>query len=131
MSWDEFDKEMRALAQKIEYIPDIIVGVVRGGLVPARLLSTLLKVPKMRCVTLERAGERKILDELQGDFTGKKVLVVEDMIETGKGLVAARKYLESKGASVKTACLYTMPISETTPDYFLREVSEVIKFPWD
>ena len=131
MSWDEFDKEIRALAQKIDYAPDVIVGVVRGGLVPARLLSSLLKVPQMRCITLERVGERKILDELQGDFMGKKMLVVEDMIETGKGLVAAKKYLESKGALVKTACLYIMPISETKPDYFLREVAEVVKFPWE
>ncbi|MBI2623649.1 MAG: hypothetical protein HYW65_03690 [Candidatus Liptonbacteria bacterium] len=132
MSWDEFDKEIRALAEKVDYTPDMIVGVVRGGLVPARLLSTLLSVPQMRCITMARnGGTREILDELGGDIAGKKVLVVEDMIESGKSLAAAKKYLELNGAVVKTACLYTMPTSEMTPDYFLREVPEVMQFPWE
>ncbi len=132
MSWDEFDKEIRALAQEVDYTPEIIVAVVRGGLVPARLLSTLLNVPQMRCITMVRnGGERKIMDELHEDITGKKVLVVEDMIESGKSLETAKQYFESKGAQVKTACLYTMPISEMAPDYFLREVPEVMKFPWE
>ncbi|MBI2888963.1 MAG: hypothetical protein HYY10_03520 [Candidatus Liptonbacteria bacterium] len=132
MSWDEFDKEIRALAQKVDYTPEVIVAVVRGGLVPARLLSTLLNVPQMRCVTMVRSGgEREILGELGEGIAGKKVLLVEDMIESGKSLEAAKEYLESKGALVKTACLYTMPISEMTPDYFLREVVAVAKFPWE
>ena len=71
------------------------------------------------------------MDELGGDIAGKKVLVVEDMIESGKSLETAKSYLESKGALVKTACLYTMPTSEMTPDYFLREVAGVVKFPWE
>jgi hypoxanthine phosphoribosyltransferase len=132
MSWDEFDKEIRALAAKIDWAPEVIAGVVRGGLVPARMLSSLLKVPQMRCISLVRnGGTREVLDELRGDVTGKRVLVVEDMIETGKSLEAAKAYLESKGAVVKTACLYTMPISEVAPDYSLREVGEVFHFPWE
>ncbi|CAN5147406.1 hypothetical protein BH11PAT1_BH11PAT1_5630 [soil metagenome] len=44
MTWDEFDKKITILSEKIDYTPDIIVGIVRGGLIPARLLSTKLNV---------------------------------------------------------------------------------------
>jgi hypoxanthine phosphoribosyltransferase len=65
------------------------------------------------------------------DLVNKNVLLVEDMLETGKSLIAAKQYLESKGARVKTACLYVMPISEIVPDFSLRQVEKVEKFFWE
>ncbi len=43
MNWDEFRSEIKDLAKKIDYTPDIIIGIVRGGLIPARLLSGAIK----------------------------------------------------------------------------------------
>jgi len=53
------------------------------------------------------------------------------MIETGRALIEGKKYLEARGAIVKTACLYTMPNSEITPDYSLEEIPKVMDFPWN
>jgi hypoxanthine phosphoribosyltransferase len=53
------------------------------------------------------------------------------MLEAGKSLIAAKKYLEGKKAIVKTACLYIMPNAEIKPDFYLKEVKTVIKFPWE
>ena len=72
-----------------------------------------------------------MVTEILEDLKGKTILLVEDMLETGRSLVVAKNYLEEKGATVKTVCLYTLPISEITPDYFLREVDAVIEFPWE
>ena len=57
--------------------------------------------------------------------------VVEDMIETGRGLKLAKEHLESKGASVRTASLYTMPFTEFQPDFQVREIMYVEHFPWE
>lgn len=132
MNWQEFEKEIAVLSVKINYFPDIIVGIVRGGIIPARLLSSKLKVKGMYCLTIKKNNDgRRVTNEILEDLTGKKLLLVEDMLETGKSLIAAKQYFEEKGAIVKTTCLYTMPISEIKPDFYLREIKETIKFPWE
>lgn len=132
MDWNELSQEVKILAGKITKKPDMIVGIVRGGLIPSRLLSSNLGVKEMYALTVKKVGnERKVTSEVSENLNGKRILLVEDMLETGKSLLVAKQYLESKGATVETACLYTMPISEVKPDYFLREISEVAHFPWE
>ena len=132
MNWDELRADVKALAGRIEYVPDIIVGIVRGGLVPARLLSSELGVKDMYALTVKKVEEeRKVANDILENINGKKVLLVEDMLETGKSLIVAKEYLEKKGAEEKTACLYTMPISEIKPDFSLKEITEVVPFPWE
>lgn len=131
MKWEEFDTEIRELAGKIDYTPDVIVGVARGGVIPAAILSKLLKVKDMYIVKVRHDENRTVMGDTVPDVSGKKVLLVEDMLETGKSLVVAKEYLERKGAEVKTVSLYTMPITESQPDFSLRQVSEVALFPWE
>jgi len=132
MNWNEFDQEIRGLGKIIDYIPDVVIGIARGGVVPAVLLSKYLKVKDMYVLKVRREGnDRRIMAETVPDVSHLKILLVEDMIETGKSLIIAKEYLESKGAKVKTACLYTMPMSEIIPDYFLKEVPTPLPFPWE
>src|SRR3989344_6908591 len=132
MNWQELDGEARKLASMVEYTPDIVVAIARVGVIPAALLSKLLNVKDMFVLKMRRENEgRKIETYVLTDISHKKILLVEDMIETGRSLIAGKKYLEEHGAFVKTACLYIMPISEIKPDYFLKEVDEVMSFPWN
>lgn len=132
INWSEFEKEIEELSKKVNYTPDIVVGIVRGGIVPARVLASKLKVKDMYCLTVKKLGnERKIGNEIVESIKGKRILLVEDMIETGNSLIIAKKYLEDKEAIVKTACLYTMPRSEVNPDYFLRQINNIVHFPWE
>jgi|SRR5579872_1996274 len=132
MTWEKFEKEIQKLASQITGTPDMIVGIVRGGIIPARLLSAKLRVKDMYCLTVKKYGkERKVASGITDDLHYKKVLLVEDMLETGKSLVVAKEYLESKGAIVTTVCLYTLPYSEIKPDYFVKEINEIVKFPWE
>jgi hypothetical protein len=134
MEWSQFEEEIKKLAEKInsEFQPDLIIGIMRGGAVPARLLSRELGVKSMYGISVEKSGgNRNVITEINIDLKGKKVLLVEDMLETGRSLIVAKKYLEDQGAQVKTTCLYTMPQSEIKPDYFLSEVENTQKFPWE
>ena len=132
MDWDTFTKETRKLGKKITYKSDCIIGIARGGVIPAVLLSKQLKVKDMYVLKVRVEGdERKIMAEIFTDVNGKKVLLVEDMLESGKTLKVVKDYLESKGAKVKTAALYSMPKTMFKPDFYLKEVSKVEHFPWE
>ena len=131
MHWDELESEVRKLRKKIDYTPDIVVGIARGGVIPATLLSKFLKVKDMFTLKLEKKGEKHISAFAIADIKGKNILLVEDMIETGRGMIGGKEFLEARGASVKTACLYTMAKSEIAPDFSLRELLEVPEFPWN
>lgn len=132
MTWDEFQNAVKKLAAKIDDKFDIVIGIARGGVIPAVLLSRALDVKDMYVLKVRKDGdERRVIAEIFTDVSKKKVLLVEDMLETGKSLIVAKRYLEDDGAIVKTACLYTMPMTEIKPDYSLKKVGEIIKFPWE
>ena len=132
MDWKQFDKEIRSLAVRIDWKPDAVIGIARGGVVPAVLLSKFLKVKDMYVLKVRREGtERRIMAEIVPDVAGMHILLVEDMLETGKSMIAAKEYLEERGVEVKTTCLYTMPQSEIKPDFSLKEITEVVPFPWE
>lgn len=132
MNWNTFELEIKNLSKKIDFTPDYIVWIVRWWLIPARLLSEFLKVKSMFYLNVgKKEGERFVFWDVDYDLDWKSILLVEDMLETGKSLIIAKEWLEKRGSEVKTICLYTMPISECKPDFFLKEISEVIKFPWE
>jgi hypoxanthine phosphoribosyltransferase len=132
MDWSEVDSEIQALAAKLSNPPDIIIGIVRGGLIPARLLAKYLNAKDMYCLTVtKQAEERLVTSEIKADLAGKNILLVDDVLESGKSLIAAKEYLEKLGAKVETASIYFQPQTQIKPDYYIAERSEVPIFPWD
>ena len=133
MTWDEFDARIAELAAKVDWPVDVIVGVVRGGVVPARCLAGKLAVRGMYCLNVAKAGgERQVTTSISTDLTGKNALLVEDVLESGASLIAAADYLRrEKQALVKTAALYYLKDTLIIPDYSLGAVSEVPAFPWE
>lgn len=132
LSWDDFEEDISALARKIDYKPNVIVGIARGGMVPAARLSHLLGVPVVYCLTVKKDGDgRRIVTEITGNIKDEDVLLLEDMVETAESMGVVREYLESLGAHVRTACLYTTARSRITPDFYLRQVDGPVHFPWE
>jgi len=132
LSWDQAEREIIKLAQKINFSVDLIVGIARGGLVPATIISRVLNIEEIHSLKMRRInGKRELLTHLDNDLNGKKVLLIDDMSESGGTLLHAQQYLESKGAIVKTACLYSLATNSSSPDYFLKTIPELIQFPWD
>ena len=132
MDWVQFERDIILLAQRIDFTPDLVVGISRGGVIPARLLLSYLGVNNLAFIRMRREqGNRVITSEILEDLSGKTVLLVDDMMESGGCIALAQDYLEKKGAIVKTAVLYSMTHSFVQPDYSLRVVDTVERFPWE
>lgn len=141
-TWDEIYEFLLSLAERIRddaFIPDVIVGVSRGGWPPARVMSDLLENPEIANVkaefylgVAETKGEPVITQPVSVSVTGKKVLVIDDVADTGKSLRLVRTHLKEKGATeVKIATVYYKPWSVVTPDYYQKETTSWVVFPWE
>jgi uncharacterized protein len=124
---------------KTNFIPDLIVAVSRGGLVPARILLDLLEVQDLATIRVEfyiginKTREQPIITQsLSVSVTAKKVLIVDDISDTGKSLKLVTEHILTQGAKeAKTATIYAKPASTFTPDYFEKQTSSWVIFPWD
>jgi hypoxanthine phosphoribosyltransferase len=141
-SWNQIYRMLLRLAQEIKcssFKPEIIVGVSRGGWPPARVLSDLLDNPNLANVKVEfylgvaeTKGEPTLTQPVSVNVAGKKVLVVDEVADTGKSLQLIKEHLVNSGAvEVKIATIYYKPWSIITPDYYAKETSRWIVFPWE
>ncbi|MDF1539736.1 MAG: phosphoribosyltransferase [Candidatus Thorarchaeota archaeon] len=121
--------------------PDAIIGIARGGWVHARIQCDLLGVKNLYSVkvdhwgvTATRDGKAKLSCPLVGDVEGLKVLVVDDITDTGESLTTAVQHIKETGhpADVRTATLMHIVGSTFTPDYYGVEVSWAWEiWPWN
>ncbi|MCL4429316.1 MAG: phosphoribosyltransferase [Chloroflexi bacterium] len=141
-TWNQIYDMLLSQAQKIQiqkYKPDIITGIARGGLVPARILTDLLESPELSFIQVEfytdinqTHQEPTLKQPLTTQITGKKALLVDDIADTGESLKLAKTHLQQQGAlETKTATLYTKPQSITTPDFYEKQTTSWVVFPWD
>jgi len=141
-SWEQIYALLLNLARKIrndKFNPDILVGVSRGGWAPARVMSDLLENPELANVKAEfylgvakTKGEPVITQPVSVSVRSKKILIVDDVADTGKSLRLVRLHLKQQGATdVKIATIYYKPWSVVTPDWYERETSDWIIFPWE
>ena len=139
MSWDDVEKAVTALATTLEreFVPDMIVGIARGGLIPAVRLSHLLGDKLLRMIHIKfykGADLRRERPELLADVgkLSKKVLIVDDVADTGETLEFVLKHVREKGAKeVKVATVAYKPKSRVKPDYYVFETNKWIVFPWE
>ncbi|AEH25143.1 phosphoribosyltransferase [Pyrococcus yayanosii] len=140
LTWWQVDRAIFALAEKLrEYRPDVIVGVARGGLIPAVRLSHILNDVPLKVIDVkfykgidERAEKPVITIPIHGDLKGKKVVIVDDVSDTGKTLEVVIDEVKKLGAKdVKVACLAMKPWTSVVPDYYVFRTDKWIVFPWE
>lgn len=141
-TWNQIYEMLLAQSEKIRisrYKPDIIVGVARGGLVPARILTDLLEAPQIATVSIEfyidigrPSAQPALKQPLNLPVNGKRALIVDDISDTGQSLKLAKQHLTEKGAvETKIATLYAKPTTQTMPDYVEKTVEHWVVFPWE
>jgi xanthine phosphoribosyltransferase len=143
VSWDQFHRDARALAWRLSSAGpfEAIVSITRGGLVPAAIVARELNIRIIETICVVSyvspggQGELKVLktvaDSIQkiGGGTGKGVLIVDDLVDTGQTAKVVRAALP--GAHFAT--VYAKPMGRPMVDTFITEVSQDtwIHFPWD
>lgn len=141
-SWEQIYDLLLNLAKKVlkaNFMPDLIVGVSRGGWPPARIMSDLLEKPELASVKAEfylgvdeTKSEPIITQPVSASVEGKRVLVVDDVADTGESLRLIKSHLKEQGAKeVKLATIYYKPWSILTPDWYLKETRAWVVFPWE
>ena len=120
-------------------VPDLIIGISRGGLVVSRLLSDILGINNVQIIGIdhykgidETKKEPKLTQDITTDISGKIVLLVDDVSDTGKSLKLAVKHLEGKKPKqIVTATINYKPKSIFKPDYYMQETSDWIVYAWE
>jgi hypoxanthine phosphoribosyltransferase len=141
-SWERihwFSIEVAEEVKRSKFNPDIIVGISRGGWVPARIISDLFEKAVLANVSVEfyeQLGETKgkptITQPISISVKEKKLLLVDDVADTGQSLALVKKYLKDVGAlEIKIASVYYKPWSTVIPDYYRKETNLWIIFPWE
>ena len=142
LTWEDVERLSHILCDKMakeNYVPDIIVAVMRGGWVPARIVLDMLKISGLAAIEIKfykgigEARERPILTQpLVVSVRDKKVLIIDDVVDTGKSLSVAVETLKLYGPSqIKTAALVVKPWSIVMPDYYALKSDAWVIFPWE
>jgi hypothetical protein len=143
ISWATVISLSHDLAVKIRnarYRPDVVVAIARGGYVPARLLCDSLNLTDLSSIRIAHytAGSQKqhkaqLVESLCRDLSGKNVLLVDDVSDTGDTLELARNHLVEHGAdTLRIAVLHHKQTSTVEPDYFAHRITKWrwIIYPW-
>ena len=140
VSWDQFHRDARALAWRLSSSGQFraVVAITRGGLVPAAVVARELGIRVIETVSVasydyDKQGEIAILKpvspEVIGDDQGAGVVIVDDLVDTGKTAKAVREMLPK----AHFATVYAKPQGRPLVDTFVTEVSQDtwIYLPWD
>jgi hypothetical protein len=138
ISFNEVLRLSRALARKIKasgYMPDLIIAIGRGGYVPGRLVADFLLFNNLTSMKIEhytRAAdileEVRIIFPIPVDIKGKRVLIIDDITDTGETLNLAVDYAQSfLPADIRTGVLQHKICSAFVPDFYAQKI---IKWRW-
>ncbi len=142
MTWDDLGLGSRELAQSIYddgYRPDMVLAIARGGMLVAAALGYALGVKNTFTMNVEfytgidsRLEMPMILPPVPDlvDFHETRVLIADDVADTGATLALVKEFCEGKVAEVRCAVLYEKPRSTVKCEYVWRRTDRWITFPW-
>jgi hypoxanthine phosphoribosyltransferase len=141
LTWEQVNKDCRELANLIGPC-DAIVAIGRGGLVPSTVISYVYDIPvvnfTIKSYSEFTAGELEFGQipgfKFNSEFREKRVVIVDDLSDKGKTLLAAKDYFEScEFLNFKFATLYIKKSTQFIPNFHIKEFDDNIwlDFPWE
>ncbi len=142
LGWAEFGDAARALGHAVAdsgFDAEVVVAIARGGLIVGGAVAYALGVKTCGSINVELyTGVDETLPEplvlppfLDGEaLAGKRVLLVDDVSQSGQTLKLAVEILQNMGAEVRSVCLYTKPQTIFIPDFSWKDTDKWIVFPW-
>ena len=137
--YEEFKKDTNTLIKKvINYEAEAVVGIARGGLTLAHAMAEGLSLREVQTLRTELYDETHKRNKITiFDTTNlenkKKVLVVDDIADSGETLQKVMQNLQKKYPNVefKSATLFYKSSSVYEPHYWINEANEWIDFFWE
>src|SRR6202050_5477606 len=142
LSWQAFGQASRELAQAIAddgFEPDLILSIARGGLFLAASLGYALAVKNLHVMNVEFYDGVGTTLEMPVmlppvpsavDFSAKKVLIADDVADTGRTLELVHDFVSGHVAEVRSAVIYEKSQSLIKCDYVWKRTDAWINFPW-
>ena len=142
LGWEQFGAAARELTQQVidsGFEPEILLSITRGGLLPAGAIAYALDNKILDIMTVEfytgvdsRLPEPVFLPPLPATnyLDGQKVLIIDDVADTGETLRMVRDFCDRYAAESRVAVLYEKPRSVIAADYVWRRTDKWITFPW-
>jgi len=147
VSWNDVQRQVQELVRQMwqdRWVPDYVVGITRGGLTPANLISQYLGVPMHTLKVSLRDGDNDCETNCwmpEDALANRNILIVDDINDSGATLNWIRDDWGPEirwGANVRVAVLYDNESSESnhTPDYSAENINKAadpqwIVFPWE
>ena len=142
LTWEGFGAATRTISRDIVasgFVPEVVVAIARGGLLPAGAIAYGLGAKNCGAINVEfYTGIGTVLDnpellppELDMSYLdGRRVLLVDDVADSGRTLDLAVRLLVEQGAEVRSAVIYTKPTTIIEPDFSFAATDRWIDFPW-
>jgi hypoxanthine phosphoribosyltransferase len=142
LSWELFGTAARQLAADVVadgFAPDLILAIARGGLFVAGALGYALDVKNVHMMNVEyytgvdeRLDMPVMLPPMPSvvDLGGARVLIADDVADTGATLYFVRDFCAEHVAEVRCAVVYQKPLSTVDCEYVWRRTDRWIDFPW-
>jgi uncharacterized protein len=142
LSWQGFGEASRELAKVIaadRFEPDLILSIARGGLFLAGALGYALAVKNLHVMNVEfYDGVGTTLDmpvmlppvPSAVDFSAKKVLIADDVADSGRTIELVHAFVKDQVDEVRTAVIFEKPRSVIRCDYVWKRTDLWINFPW-
>jgi hypothetical protein len=142
LTWQTFGDASRELAKAIAddgFEPDLILSIARGGLFLAGSLGYALAVKNLHVMNVEfYDGVGTTLDmpvmlppvPSAVDFSEKKVLIADDVADSGRTIELVQSFIADHVETVRTAVIYEKPQSVINCDYVWKHTDRWINFPW-
>ena len=142
LTWQGFGDAARELSRTIVadgFMPDVVVAIARGGLLPAGAIAYGLGIKNCGAINVEfYTGIGTVLPDPEllppemdmAYLDGRRVLLVDDVADSGRTLDLAVRLLTDRGAIVRSVVIYTKPTTIIRPDWSWKDTDLWIDFPW-
>jgi hypoxanthine phosphoribosyltransferase len=143
LTWTQIEDLALRLADRLPTTFDVMLVITRGGMVPACIISERLNVRNILVAAVmfytaqERTLEKPIFLQFPADplLNDRRVLVVDDVWDSGRTIMAVCERVRDAGGRPETAVLHYKPgrnsFTDVRPDYFVDETDAWIVYPWD
>ena len=138
-SYDLFVKDTQLLVDKCrDFEPEILLAVARGGLTLAHLMSQAMDMRNLYTLnSIHYEGDLKLdtfnIFNITDVSHAKKVLIVDDIVDSGETIREILKVLNKKFPNVefRLATLFYKKTAVLKPDYYIKEANQWIDFFWE